>query len=127
MRAKVMGMYTDPRRLKATDPGTVEKNPLWIFHDAFTPDKDWVEEAKIQYRAGGIGDVVCKRKLIESLNDFLDPIRQRRFELGQEKGYLYDVLRQGGIRANEVAEKNLAGVKELIRQDFGHRDLKLLS
>ena len=50
-----MKMYTDPKRLKATDPGTIENNPLWIFHDAFNPDTAWVADAKEKYRAGAIG------------------------------------------------------------------------
>ena len=58
---KVRAMYTDPKRLKATDPGTTENNPLWIFHDTFNPDKQWVEETKARYRAGEVGDVECKK------------------------------------------------------------------
>ncbi|HEX4044997.1 MAG TPA: tryptophan--tRNA ligase, partial [Gammaproteobacteria bacterium] len=67
VQKKVMSMYTDPNRLKATDKGTVENNPLWIFHDTFNPDQAWVEEAKNRYRAGTIGDVESKKRLIEVL------------------------------------------------------------
>ena len=67
-----MQLYTDPKRVRLTDPGQIEGNPLWIFHDAFNPDKYWVEEAKAQYRGGKIGDVVCKKKLIDVLNDLLE-------------------------------------------------------
>nr|WP_258267252.1 hypothetical protein [Coxiella-like endosymbiont] len=56
-----MNMYTDPNRLYASDPGTIENNPLWIFHDIFNPDKNWIEEAKQRYREGKIGDVECKK------------------------------------------------------------------
>ncbi len=76
---KVKSMYTDPKRLKATDPGTVENNPLWVFHDTFNPDKQWVEEAKARYRAGTIGDVECKKRLIEVLVALIEPMRERRF------------------------------------------------
>jgi len=75
---KVRAMYTDPKRLKATDPGTTENNPLWIFHDTFNPDKKWVEEMKARYRAGEVGDVECKKRLTEILVSIIEPIQQRR-------------------------------------------------
>ena len=65
VQQKVMSMYTDPKRLKSTDKGSIENNPLWIFHDIFNSDKAWVDEAKNKYRHGQIGDVECKKKLIE--------------------------------------------------------------
>jgi cysteinyl-tRNA synthetase len=65
IKRKVMGRYTDPHRIRKTDPGRVENNPLWIFHDTFNEDKAWVNEAKEKYRQGQIGDVECKQKLIE--------------------------------------------------------------
>src|SRR3990167_8488246 len=78
IKKKVMAMYTDPNRLKPTDKGTIENNPLWIFHETFNPDKQWVQEAEDRYRAGAIGDVECKKKLIEVLVALVDPIRLRR-------------------------------------------------
>ena len=57
VQKKIMNMYTDPNRLRVSDPGTVENNPLWIFHDTFNPDKNWIEEAKQRYREGKIGDI----------------------------------------------------------------------
>lgn len=115
---KVMGMYTDPRRMRATDPGTVENNPLWIFHDVFNPDKAWVSEAKEQYRAGQIGDVACKKKLIEALNFLLEPIRQRRLIYQNDPAQVLQILKDGSRRANAIAEKTLTAVKEATRQDF---------
>ncbi len=115
---KVMGMYTDPNRMRATDPGTVENNPLWIFHDIFNSDKTWVEQTKELYRAGKIGDVACKKKLIEVLNTLLEPIRQRRKQYQQDAAQVLDILRDGAERANVVAEHTLAQVKKAIQQDF---------
>src|SRR3990167_6997121 len=67
IKQKVMSMYTDPKRLKPTDKGSIENNPLWIFHETFNPDKDWVKEAENKYQNGEIGDVECKKRLIEVL------------------------------------------------------------
>jgi tryptophanyl-tRNA synthetase len=115
---KVMSMYTDPNRLRASDPGTVENNPLWIFHDIFNPDKAWVAQTKELYRAGQVGDVTCKKKLIEVLNELLEPIRQRRLLFHDDLAQVLQILRDGAERANAVAERTLSLVKKSIHQDF---------
>ena len=122
---KVMSMYTDPKRLKATDPGTVEKNPLWIFHEIFNPDKQWVAESEEAYRQGKIGDVTCKRKLIEVLNNLLEPIRTRRKQFEDRPDDVMDALRQGTQRANAVAEETVALAKKAMKQDYFPRTMKI--
>lgn len=66
-----MNMYTDPERIHATDPGHVEDNPVFTYHDFFNPDREQVLEFKMRYRAGKIGDVEVKRRLAEGLNEYL--------------------------------------------------------
>ncbi|OFX33514.1 MAG: tryptophan--tRNA ligase, partial [Armatimonadetes bacterium RBG_16_67_12] len=75
---RVMRMYTDPKRIHPTDPGTVEGNPVFIYHDAFNANKAEVDELKARYRAGKVGDVEVKKRLAQALNAFLDPLRERR-------------------------------------------------
>lgn len=118
VKKKVMGMYTDPNRLRATDPGTIEGNPLWIFHDTFNPDKAWVEQTKQRYREGTVGDVECKKNLIEVLNTLLEPMRTRRAEYQQDPEEVLRVLRSGAEKANRVAEDTLRKVKDIIGQLF---------
>jgi tryptophanyl-tRNA synthetase len=118
IKKKIMSMYTDPNRLKPTDKGTVENNPLWIFHETFNPDKEWVHEAEERYRNGAIGDVECKRRLIDVLVDFIEPIRQRRLKLENDLHYVVSVLRDGTARANEVANVTLQLAKEAMRQRY---------
>src|SRR4051812_18844346 len=83
VQKKVMGMYTDPKRIRATDPGTVENNPLWIFHETFNPDQAWVKDQEEAYRNGQVGDVLIKRRLVDVLNTLIEPIRKRRKEFEQ--------------------------------------------
>src|SRR5205823_11878058 len=78
VRKKVMSMYTDPKRVRADIPGTVEGNPVFTYHDAFNPNTAEVDDLKARYRAGKVGDVEVKRKLADALNAHLDPIRERR-------------------------------------------------
>jgi tryptophanyl-tRNA synthetase len=125
LRKKVMGMYTDPKRLKATDPGTVENNPLWIFHETFNPDKTWVAEQEEAYRGGKVGDVAIKKQLVEVLNTILEPIRARRKQYEDRPGDVLDVLRAGTIRANAAAEETLWLAKQAMKQDYFPRTLTL--
>lgn len=118
IKKKVMSMYTDPNRLKATDPGTVENNPLWIFHDTFNSDKAWVEESKERYRQGTIGDVECKRRLIDVLVGLIEPFRERRRQYEQDPAQVLEILRKGTEKANSVAQETLALVKRAMRQDY---------
>ena len=118
IKKKIMGMYTDPNRLRATDPGKVENNPLWIFHDTFNTDKTWVMEAKEKYRAGAIGDVECKKKLIEIIIALLEPMQKRRQALIGNDDYILSVIREGAVKANAVANETLRKVKRWIEQVY---------
>jgi tryptophanyl-tRNA synthetase len=109
---KVMGMYTDPTRIHANDPGHVEGNPVFAYMDAFNPDRNEVEELKARYRAGTVGDVEVKRRLAIVLNEYLAPLRQRREQFAAHPGDLIDILQSGTARARQLAEKTLASVQE---------------
>ena len=118
VREKVMSMYTDPKRLRVTDPGVVINNPLWIFHDTFNPDKKWVEKAKEYYQEGRIGDVECKKHLVEVLLEFLNPIQKRRSEYEKDIAQVKKIFHEGANRANEIANETLRLVKKVTRQQF---------
>jgi len=118
IKQKVMNIYTDPKRLRATDPGTVENNPLWIFHDTFNADKNWIEEAKTKYRTGKIGDVECKKKLADVLIEFISPIATRRAEFEKNSDYILSIIRKGAEKANKIANKTLQTTKECMRQIY---------
>jgi tryptophanyl-tRNA synthetase len=127
VQKKVMGMYTDPKRLRVTDPGETnpEKNPLWAFHETFNPDKTWVAEQQDAYRNGKVGDVAIKRRLVEVLNTMLEPIRQRRKQYEANPDGVLEVLREGTRRANAVAEETLQLAKAAMKQDYFPRQLTI--
>ncbi len=116
VQKKVMSMYTDPTRLKATDPGQVKNNPLWIFHDTFNPDHSWVEETKELYKAGKIGDVVCKKQLIEVINTLLAPMHERRARYSADKAQLIALLKKAQEEALAISHQTLDRVLELTKQ-----------
>jgi tryptophanyl-tRNA synthetase len=115
VRKRVMSMFTDPNRLRATDPGTVENNPVFIYHDAFNPDTAQVEDLKARYREGRVGDVEVKRLLFAALDAFLAPIRERRAELAAHPSRIDEILHAG----NEVMQREARATMERVRDAMG--------
>ena len=109
---KVMGMYTDPTRVHPHDPGHVEGNPLFAYHEVFNPDRSEVEDLERRYRAGTVGDVEVKRRLARVLNEVLGPMRERRRELMQRPERLHEMLMEGTRAARPCAAQTLAEVYE---------------
>ncbi len=112
---KVRRMYTDPKRIRADIPGTVEGNPVFIYHDLFNPDKEEVEDLKERYRQGRVGDVEVKKKLARAINNFLDPIRERRARFAQQPGLIEEILHEGNRKMRHVAAETM----ELVREAMG--------
>jgi tryptophanyl-tRNA synthetase len=104
---KVRQMYTDPKRVRADIPGTVEGNPVFMYHDAFNPNPEEVEDLKARYRTGKVGDVEVKTKLAAAINAMLDPIRERRAGAIARPGYIRDVLMDGSKKAQGVASQTM--------------------
>jgi tryptophanyl-tRNA synthetase len=118
---KVMQMYTDPTRIHATDPGHVEGNPVFAYHDNFNQDREEVEELKARYRAGRVGDVEVKRRLVRALNRYLSPLREKRRQFAARPDDVWDVLRDGTAHARPLAQATVAEVKEKIGLKHGGR------
>ena len=118
LRKKVMSMYTDTTHVHVEDPGHVEGNMVFTYLDIFADDQEKVAELKAQYQHGGLGDVKIKRYLNEVLEGVLAPIRQRRQEFAQDMGAVYDILKEGSARANEVANQTLAEVRRAIGVNY---------
>jgi len=115
VRKKVMKMYTDPKRVRADTPGTVEGNPVFDYHKAFNPDIAEVDDLKARYRAGTVGDVEVKTKLATALNAHLEPMRARRAELLARPAALRELLFEGSRKAREVAQETMARVRDAVK------------
>ncbi len=109
---KVRGMFTDPNRIRADIPGRVEGNPVFIYHDAFNPDVDEVNDLKERYLRGAVGDVEVKKKLAKAINAFLEPMRERRARYEAQPGLVEDVLVAGTEKARSEAQNTMALVRE---------------
>lgn len=127
MQQKVKGMYTDPGHIKVEDPGKVEGNTVFTYLDAFSTDADFadfwpeyknLDELKDHYRRGGLGDMKCKKFLINVLDRQLEPIRQRRHEFEKDIPEVYNILRKGTELAREVAAQTLHDVREAMKINY---------
>lgn len=115
VRKKVMQMYTDPKRVRADIPGTVEGNPVFVYHDAFNPDTAEVDDLKARYREGKVGDVEVKTKLVKALNAFMEPMRARRAEVLTQPSSLRDILHEGSRKARAVAQETMERVRAAVK------------
>jgi len=112
---KVRQMYTDPKRIRADIPGTVEGNPVFDYHDAFNSDAAEVEDLKARYRAGKVGDVEVKTKLARAMNAVLEPMRERRREVLSRPDYVRDVMADGSKKAREIAQATIERVRDAVK------------
>lgn len=112
----VKKMYTDPNRLKATDPGKVEGNPVFIYHDAFNDNIDEVNDLKERYRLGKVGDVEVKDKLAIAINKFLEPIRERRLKYPIE--LVKEIANTGNKKAQKEANETMQMVKQAMKINY---------
>ena len=115
---KVRQMYTDPKRVRADIPGTVEGNPVFIYHDAFNRDTAEVEDLKARYRAGKVGDVEVKTKLAKAVNMYLEPMRERRAGVLADPARLRDILHDGSRKARAVAVETMDRVRAAVKLKY---------
>lgn len=118
IKKKVMGMYTDPNRIRVTDCGAIKNNPLWDLHDAFNSDSQWVAKAKALYQTGQISDVECKKKLIDVLVTFTEPMREQRAQYANHPQAVWSMIKEGTAKANQVAQETLMQVKSKMHLNY---------
>ena len=118
VQKKIRQMYTDPKRVRADIPGTVEGNPVFIYHDAFNPNRAEVDDLKARYREGKVGDVEVKTKLASAVNAMLEPIRERRAAALARPGYIRDVMVEGSRRARAVAQETMERVRTAVKLKY---------
>lgn len=127
LKTKVMSMFTDPGHIKATDPGKVEGNTVFIYLRAFCEDEYFpmflpeynnLNEMEEHYEKGGLGDTKVKNFLFNVLNYVLAPIRKRREELAKDPEIIYELLKNGSRKAKIVAQNTLDEVRKAIGVNY---------
>ena len=115
---KVNGMYTDPSRLRASDPGRVEGNPVFVYHDAFNSNLAEVADLKERYKNGKVGDVEVKEKLSVAINKVLQPMRERIRHYESKPELIEEILRAGVEKGRKVSDETLEKVKEAMKINY---------
>lgn len=127
IRQKVMSMFTDPTHLRREDPGHTKDNPVFIYLDAFSkpehfaaflPEYSGLDELKVHYERGGLGDVTVKKFLNSVMQEELRPIRERREMWAGRLPEVYELLRVGSEKARAKAAQTLAEVRHAMRIDY---------
>ncbi len=114
IRKQIMNCYTDPNRQKATDPGKVEGNPVFIYHDLLNQNKAEVDELKARYVAGQVGDVEVKEKLFLAHQQFFANARSSRIALANQPELVISILTKGADRSKEVSNQTMTEVFSVI-------------
>ena len=124
---KVKSMYTDPTHLQVNDPGHLEGNTVFTYLDAFatdemvaamTTDYQTLQEMKDHYTRGGLGDMKCKKLLMNVLQETLEPIRQRRAEFEKDIPQVYEILKKGCEVAREAACQTMDEVRRAMKINY---------
>ena len=127
VKTKVMSMYTDPNHINVSDPGQVEGNTVFTYLDAFSKPEHFerynigyanLDEMKDHYKRGGLGDVKCKKFLINVLEEELAPIRERRHAWEKDIPGVYEILRKGSEEAERVAAETLSDVRKAMKINY---------
>lgn len=118
LRKKVFSIKTDPNRIRATDPGTVEGNTVFTYHDIFNANTEEVEDLKNRYRTGTVGDVEVKQKLFEAMNSMLFPIREKRKEAETKKSELLEIVLTNNEKVRITAQKVVDSMKIAMKIKF---------
>ncbi len=114
LREKVMSMVTDIKRARRSDPGHPDECNLYTYYEAFCNDEDFKKNVREECMAAKIGCVDDKKKLYEVLLDYLSDFRKKREYFANRKDLVYDILKNGAIKAGEVAKKTMEEVREAV-------------
>jgi len=117
-------LYTDPNRIRADIPGTVEGNPVFSYHDVFNDNRAEVEDLKERYRAGKVGDVEVKDKLAAAINRFLDPMRERRARYESESGLVDEIIVEGTERTRREVQQVVFEVRKAMGLTGAYNQLR---
>jgi len=117
IRALVMTMFTDPNRVRRSDPGNPDICNLFQFHKIFSDDST-IARVDHECRTAQIGCVQDKKLIADIMVEALRPIRARREEIDRNPSIVWDTLRDGNRKARERAGETLALVRDAMKIDY---------
>lgn len=114
---KIMGAVTDPQKLKKDDPANPDVCMVYYYHKLVN-NKENLNKICSECKKGERGCVQCKRELIEKMNEFLQPIREKRKYYDEHPEVVEKILQDGTAKAKAKAEETIKNVKKAMRIDY---------
>jgi len=108
--AKIKPAFTDPRRLRRSDPGDPEVCAVYTWYQKFMPDE--AEETATECRSAARGCVDCKKRLADGVSAYFAPLRERRAEYEADPARLDEIIADGCTRARAVATETMTMVHD---------------
>ena len=117
VRKKVMSAVTDASRIKKDDPGHPDVCVVSKYHKVFNAGE--YENICESCKKGAIGCVACKKALAASLNDLLEPFREKRAYYEAHRDEVRDIILTGSEKANKIGNETVKEVKEAMHIYIG--------
>jgi len=107
---KIKQAYTDPNKIRVTDPGHPEGCVVFAYHKRFSPED--LAQVEADCRGGRLGCVAHKKQMAKILIHFLEPFRERRAYYEANRKLVEDIIADGNARARKVAQQTMHEVRE---------------
>ena len=113
VREKVRRMFTDPKRIKRSDPGHPDVCNVYNYYSVFA-DGQLCKTRQKQCREAEVGCTDCKKELGEILTAYLAPIQKKRRELLKDKKRILKILEKGKEKTLAIAQATMNEVRQTI-------------
>ncbi len=114
---KIMSAVTDPERIKKDDPGHPDICMVAYYHKLFSTNEE-VKNVCEECKAGTRGCVACKKQLAQNVNQFLEPIREKRKYYEEHPELIEKILIEGTEKTRQTAKETMKKVKKAMRLDY---------
>ncbi len=114
---KIMGAVTDPNKIKKDDPANPDVCMVYYYHKLVNTEEN-INKVCSECKKGERGCVACKKELIEKMNEFLKPIREKRKYYDEHPEVVDKILEEGTTKAREKAKETMKNVKKAMKIDY---------
>lgn len=114
IKKQVMGIVTDPNRIKKDDPGDPEKNVIFKYMQLMGYDEGRRLDFEERYRQGTVGDIEIKQAFLAFYLEYFRRFKAIRAELAKDPAAIIDLMRSNAAKANEIAQEVIYKVRQAI-------------
>ena len=110
--AKIKTMFTDPKKIRANDPGHPEGCVVFATHHLYTPE---VSDIEVRCKSGALSCSACKGRLSETLNAGLEPMRAARATWMSRPDDVKTIVAEGSRAAKKVAAETMQKTRQAMK------------